>query len=62
MDDWEKFDETLLPEREEFYSQFNMEDITDVDYAHPKRFCKDFEIEHLAEYHGLYVQSDSIVS
>ena len=25
-------------------SQLNMEDITDADYAHAKRVCKDFEI------------------
>ena len=30
MDDWEKFNETTLPEKEEFYSNLNMEDITDV--------------------------------
>ena len=31
MDDWEKFNETILPEKEEFYSNLNMEDITDAD-------------------------------
>ena len=25
MDDWEKFNETTLPEKEEFYSNLNME-------------------------------------
>ena len=35
-----------------------MEDITDVDYAHRKRFYKDFEIKNLGEHHNLYVQSD----
>ena len=28
MDDWEEFNETTLPEKEEFYSNLNMEDIT----------------------------------
>ena len=37
MDDWEKFNETLLPEKEDFYSHLNMEDITDGDCAHVKR-------------------------
>ena len=27
MDDWEKFNETLLPEKEDFYSHSNMEDM-----------------------------------
>ena len=45
MDDWEKFNETSLPEKEEFYSNLNIEDITDADYAHAKEVCKDFEIK-----------------
>ena len=28
MDDWEKLNEILLPEKEVFYSHLNMEDIT----------------------------------
>ena len=47
MDDWEKFNETSLPENEDFYSHLNMEYITDADYAHTKSVCKDFEIKHL---------------
>ena len=31
MDDLEKFNETSLPEKEDFYSHVNMEDITDAD-------------------------------
>ena len=31
MDDWEKVNETALPENEEFYSNLNLEDITDAD-------------------------------
>ena len=38
-----------------------MEDITDADYAHAKRICKDFEIENLGENHDLYVQSDALL-
>ena len=46
MDDWEKFNETSLPEKEDFYSHLNMEDITDADYEHTKRVCKDFEMKN----------------
>ena len=49
MDEWKKFIEASLPEKEEFYSNLNMEDITDVDYMHAKRICKDFEIKNLGE-------------
>ena len=38
-----------------------MEDITDADYAHAKRVCKDFEIKDLVEYHDLYVQSNTLL-
>ena len=37
MDDWFKFNETSLPKKEDFYSQVNMEDVTDADYVHAKR-------------------------
>ena len=37
MNDWEKINEISLPELEEFYSNLNMEDITDSDYNHTKR-------------------------
>ena len=38
-----------------------MEDITDADYAHTKRVCRDFEIKKLGEYYDLYVQSDTLL-
>ena len=37
-----------------------MEDVTDADYAHTKRVCKDLEIKNLAKYHDLYVQSNTL--
>ena len=57
MDDWESFNETLT-EKEEFYSNLNIEDIIDADYIHAKRNCKDFEIKNFGEYHDLYLESD----
>ena len=61
MSDWKSFNETSLHEKEDFYSHLNMEDITDADYAHAKRVCKDFEIKNLGEYHDLYVQSNTLL-
>ena len=43
MDGWEKFNEEALTEKEEFYSNLNMEDVTDADYMDAKRVCKVFE-------------------
>ena len=31
MDGWEKFNETSFPEKENFYSHLNVEDITNAD-------------------------------
>ena len=50
-----------LSEIEDFYSHLNMEDITDADYAHAKRVCKDFKIKNLGEYHELYIQSNTLL-
>ena len=61
IDDWEKFNEASLPEKEDFYNHLNMEDITDADYVHAKGVCKEFEIKNLGEYHDLYVQSDTLL-
>ena len=34
--------------------------ITDADYTHAKRICKDFEIKDLGEYHDLHVQINAL--
>ena len=34
MDSWEKFNETVLPPKKDFYSELNLEGISDEDYAH----------------------------
>ena len=51
MDDWEKFNETSVPEKEDFHSHLNIKDITDADYVHVKIVFEDFEITKLGEYH-----------
>ena len=53
MDDWEKFKETSLPEKEGFYSHLNMEDITDADHTHEKRTCNNFKIKNSSEYYDI---------
>ena len=60
-DDWEKFNETALPEKEKSYRNLSLEDITDADYMHAKRVCKDFEMKNLGEYHDLYLKSDTLL-
>ena len=60
MDEWEKFNKTL-PEKYEFYSNLNMEDITNADYMHAKRVSKDCETKIVDEYHDLYLKSDALL-
>ena len=45
MDDWEKINKNPLPEKEDFPSHLNIEDIIHVDYAHKKRGCRGFEVK-----------------
>ena len=47
MNDWEKLNETLLPETEFSTVYLNMKDITDADYTHAKSVCKDYEMKNL---------------
>ena len=61
MGDWDKFNETRLLEKEEFHSNLNFEEITDADYMHAKRVCKNFEIKNLSKYHDLYFKSDVLL-
>ena len=61
MDNWERFDETLLPDKESFYSSLNMENINDIDYRHGNNVFEKFKLKNLGEYHNLYVQSDTLL-
>ena len=55
MDSRKRFDETSSPDKEDFYSSLNMEDITDVDHRHVKRVFKNLNNKTLGDYHDLYI-------
>ena len=61
MDSWERFDENKIPPKEAFYSELNLEDISDEDYAHVQKVWDVFEIKNRGEYRDLYVQSDTLL-
>ena len=61
MDNWERFNEVVLPKKKAFYSNLNIEDITDVDYRHANRVFKEFKMNNLGDYHDLYVKSDTVL-
>ena len=61
MDDWEKFNDTLLPEIEDYYNHLNMEYIANVNFTHIKGVRKNFAIKNLGGYHDFYIQSDILL-
>ena len=61
MDSWEKFSEISLPSKKDFYSNLNMEDISDIDYRHANNVFKGFKLGNFGDYHDLYGQSDTLL-
>ena len=61
MNKWVKFDKTILPSKEAFYSDSNVENISDEDYAHAQKVWEVFETKNHSEYRDLYVQSDTLL-
>ena len=58
MDSWERFSETSLPKKDDFYSKLNDENITNEEYAHVQRVREPFSCKNLGDYHDLYVKTD----
>ena len=54
MDSWERFNETSLPPKKDFYSELTLEDITDKDYLHAQKVFEEYCTD-MGDYHDLYV-------
>ena len=61
MDSSEKFNQTELPTKDQFYSIINDQRITDDEYNHAKKVWKAFKIKTMGEYHDLYLGSDVLL-
>ena len=61
MDSFEKFDQTELPTREQFYSILNDQHITNGEYDHARKVWKTFNIRTMDEYNDLYLKSDVLL-
>ena len=61
MYSWETFDEASIPPKEAFYSDLNLENITDKDYAHVRKVWEVFQINNRGEYHDLYDQCNALL-
>ena len=61
MDSFEKFNQTELPTKDQFYSILNDRHITDDQYDHAKKVWKTFKIKTVGENHDLYFGSDVLL-
>ena len=61
MDCFEKFNQTELPTKEQFYSVLNSQHITNVEYDHARKVWKIFNLKNMGEYHDLYLKSDVLL-
>ena len=60
MDSWERFNETSLPPKKSFYSELNLEDISDKDYLYAQKVFEEFCTD-MGDYHDLCVQCDTLL-
>ena len=61
MDCFEKFDQTELPTKEQFYSVLNDQHVTNREYDHARKVWETFNIKTMGEYHDLYLKSDVLL-
>ena len=60
MESWERFDETIMPNKKVLYNSLNMHGVINVDYRHAKRVFKNFINKKIGDYIDFYVQSDTL--
>ena len=61
MDSFEKFKETELPPREEFYDDLGKTEISDIDYAYIQNLWETFGLKTLGDLHNLYMETDVLL-
>ena len=61
MDSFDRFDETKLPTKHDFYSILNNEHISDEQYKHAQNVWEIFKLTNMGNYHDLYLKSDVLL-
>ena len=61
MESFENFNQTELPNKDQFYSILNDQHITDDEYDHANKVWNTFMIKTMGEYHDLYLVSDVLL-
>ena len=61
MDSFNKFNETKLPNKQDFYSILNNEHISDEQYMLAQNVWNTFNLKTMGDYHDLYLKSDILL-
>ena len=61
MDSFERFNETQLPSKDDFFSQLTQDAITDEQYCHATKVWGTFNLQTMGDYHDLYLKSDILL-
>lgn len=61
MDSFDKFKETSLPPKEEFFNDLTKKHISDEDYSFVHNLWDSFHLNNLGELHDLYMDSDVLL-
>ena len=56
-----KLDNGKSPDKKGFYSELNLEDITDKDYTHAQKVFEESKLKILGDYQEFYVQSETLL-
>jgi len=61
IDNYERFNETKLPNNNEFYSKLNYSECSNEDYERAQIVWNKFKCQKLLDYHKLYLKSDVLL-
>ena len=61
MDSFDKFNDTQLPSKDDFYSLMNGEHITNEDYKHAQNIWKTFKLKNMGQYHDSYLKGEVLL-
>ena len=56
-----RFNETELPKRKDFYGLLNDTDISEDEYQHAREVWNSFKIRNLGQYHDFYLKTDVLL-
>ena len=61
ISNFDRFNETKLPPKEQFYNDLSESSLSDDDYLHAQNVWKIFNLKSLGEYHDIYLTYDILL-